>query len=80
MIMGIIPLFAGVAAVLEASIWFAGAAALESHQAILVLGVIALLKGLGEMVEADDVLERAADERAAGGNLDRDARALSPER
>lgn len=80
MITGVVFLFAGIAEVLEASIGFVGAAALESHHAILVLGVITLFKGLGEMVEAEDVLDRGAAERVAESNAGRDGRASSPDR
>lgn len=66
-IAGIVFLLAGIAEIFEASLGFVGEAGLEASHAIVVLGVITLLKGLGEMLEAETILEEAANERATAG-------------
>lgn len=73
---GIVFLLAGLAEIFEASLGFAGEGGIESHHAIVVLGIITLLKGVGELVEAEAILEGAANERAAGASAAREADAL----
>lgn len=70
---GIVFLLAGLAEIFEASLGFAGEGGIESHHAIVVLGVITLLKGIGELVEAEAILEGSANERATGNSTARDA-------